>query len=68
MSVLVIPLALICGPIRGIPFWWRMIDCSFGIFCLPPLLFALWKIRLLEKENPDFLYVGKRAEDGTEDA
>jgi hypothetical protein len=54
MSVLVIPLALICGPIRGIPFWWRMIDCSFGILCLPPLLFALWKIRLLENENSQF--------------
>lgn len=65
MSLLVIPLAHICGPIRGIPFWWRMIDCSFGIFCLPPLLFALWKIRLLEKENPDFLYPGKRADDGS---
>jgi len=28
--VLVIPLAMICGPIRGIPFTWRLIDCSFG--------------------------------------
>jgi hypothetical protein len=45
LSVLVIPLALICGPIRGIPFGWRMIDCSFGILCLPPLWFALKKIR-----------------------
>ena len=25
----VIPLALICGPLRGIPFYWRLIDCSF---------------------------------------
>lgn len=32
----VIPLALICGPLRGIPFYWRCIDCSFGVFgCLP---------------------------------
>ena len=44
-SLLVIPLALVCGPIRGIPFWWRMIDCSFGVLCLPPLGFALRKIR-----------------------
>jgi len=29
--VLVIPLAMICGPIRGIPFYWRFIDCSFGV-------------------------------------
>jgi hypothetical protein len=46
-SLLVIPLALICGPLRGIPFWWRIIDCSFGLLCLPPLLFALRKVRTL---------------------
>lgn len=38
--VLVIPLALICGPIRGIPFFWQLIDCSFGIFGIIPLFFA----------------------------
>jgi hypothetical protein len=32
--VLVIPLALICGPIRGIPIYWQLIDCSFGVFGL----------------------------------
>src|SRR5437868_10763420 len=26
---LVIPYAFIFGAIRGIPFWWRLIDCSF---------------------------------------
>lgn len=36
----VIPLALICGPIRGIPFTWRLIDCSFGILGTIPLLLA----------------------------
>jgi hypothetical protein len=35
--ILIIPLALICGPIRGIPFFWQLIDCSFGIFGLIPL-------------------------------
>jgi hypothetical protein len=29
--VLVIPLALICGPIRGIPFGWQCIDSAFGL-------------------------------------
>lgn len=48
-SLGVIPLAFICGPLRGIPFWWRVIDCSFGLLCLPPLLFALRKVRALEK-------------------
>lgn len=37
----VIPLALICGPIRGIPFYWRLIDCSFGVFGAIPLLLVL---------------------------
>ena len=35
--LMVIPLALICGPIRGIPFYWQFIDCSFGVFGLIPL-------------------------------
>jgi hypothetical protein len=38
--VLVIPLALIAGPIRGIPFFWRLIDCSFGVFGFIPLWLA----------------------------
>jgi len=37
----VLALALICGPIRGIPFYWRLIDCSFGIFGAIPLLYCL---------------------------
>ncbi len=37
----VLPLALICGPIRGIPFYWRLIDCSFGILGALPLLYCL---------------------------
>ncbi len=28
---LILPLAFICGTIRGIPFWWQLIDCSFGV-------------------------------------
>jgi hypothetical protein len=35
--LMVIPLALICGPIRGIPVFWQLIDCSFGVFGLIPL-------------------------------
>lgn len=48
-SLGVIPLALICGSLRGIPFGWRMIDSSFGLLCLPPLWFALRRIRALER-------------------
>ena len=43
--VLVIPLAMICGPIRGIPFYWRLMDCSFGIFGIIPLWLAHNDIR-----------------------
>jgi hypothetical protein len=35
--VLIIPLAMICGPIRGIPFCWRLFDSCFGIFGIIPL-------------------------------
>jgi hypothetical protein len=35
--VLVIPYALVFGGVRGIPFWWRLMDCSFGVFGFVPL-------------------------------
>jgi hypothetical protein len=38
----VIVVALTCGPIRGIPFYWRLIDCSFGIFGGALLLYCLY--------------------------
>lgn len=46
-SLGVIPLAMICGHLREIPVGWRWIDCMFGILCLPPLCFALRKLRRL---------------------
>jgi hypothetical protein len=45
--VLVFPLALICGPIRGIPFYWQLIDCSFGLFGAVPLLIVYSHIKKL---------------------
>jgi len=44
----VIPLALICGYVRGIPFFWRLIDCSFGVFGIVPLWLLLRQIRRME--------------------
>ena len=38
--VLLIPLALIFGPIRGIPFGWTLVDCSFGVVGIIPLWLA----------------------------
>jgi hypothetical protein len=36
--ILLIPLALIFGPIRGIPFFWTVLDCAFGVFGIIPLI------------------------------
>jgi hypothetical protein len=47
----VIPLALIAGPVRGIPLPWRMIDCSFGVFGSIPLLLCRPHILALETED-----------------
>ncbi len=46
---LVLPLALICGPLRGIPFYWQLIDCSFGILGALPLLYCLHLTRQMER-------------------
>lgn len=40
VCVLVIPWALFFGPIRDVPFFWQLIDCSFGVAGLIALLFA----------------------------
>jgi hypothetical protein len=39
---------LIAGPTRGIPPYWRLIDCSFGVVCGAILLIVRSKIRMLE--------------------
>ena len=49
----VIPLALIAGQVRGIPFGWRLIDCSFGVFGSVPLVICLRLTRRLEDAPVD---------------
>lgn len=44
----IIPLALICGPIRGIPLWWSVIDMSFGVLGVIPLYVVRRRIKRLE--------------------
>jgi len=47
--VLVIPYALVFGAIRGIPVYWRLIDCSFGVFGFIPLWICYgWALKLNE--------------------
>jgi hypothetical protein len=47
----VVPLALIAGPIRGIPLPWRLIDCSFGVFGCVPLLLCRRSILAIERQD-----------------
>ncbi|MFT3687373.1 MAG: hypothetical protein QM783_21035 [Phycisphaerales bacterium] len=47
--IMVFPLAFIAGPIRGIPFYWQLIDCSFGFFGFVLLYYCYRKIVDLER-------------------
>lgn len=46
--ILILPFAMIAGYFRGIPFGWRLIDCSFGIIGIIPLWMCLRNIDRLE--------------------
>ena len=41
ISVGIFPLAFIAGSIRNIPFYWQLIDCSFGVFSFLLLNYCL---------------------------
>jgi hypothetical protein len=47
--IMVFPLAFIAGPTRGIPFYWQLIDCSFGVFGFLALYTCYRNILKLEK-------------------
>jgi hypothetical protein len=47
----VIPLALVAGPIRGIPLGWTLLDMSFGVIGIVPLIIVYRLIRRLERER-----------------
>jgi hypothetical protein len=51
--MLVIPFAFIFGGIRGIPIWWRLIDCSFGVVGFVPLwLCRIWSCEIEASQVP----------------
>lgn len=50
--VLVVPWAWGCGLLRGIPWGWRLVDASFGVGGLVPLLILRDAIRRLEAARP----------------
>lgn len=49
--VLIVPLALIAGTVRGIPWYWKLIDISFGVFGSIPLMICYRKARILGSRN-----------------
>jgi len=49
----VVVLALVAGPIRGIPFGWQLIDCSFGVVGIVPLWLCQRWIKELEGVNAE---------------
>ena len=44
----IVPLAVACGPLRGIPWGWTLVDSSFGVFGVVPLLLVLRDVKALE--------------------
>ena len=49
----IVPLALICGPLREIPWFWTIVDLSFAVGAFPPLWFAYRHIRAIEAQQAD---------------
>ena len=47
----IIPLAFIAGAVRGIPLGWTLIDCSFGVIGIIPLIIVYRLVRRLERET-----------------
>ncbi|MBL7950424.1 MAG: hypothetical protein JNM62_01785 [Flavobacteriales bacterium] len=48
--LLVLPLAFFWAPLRGIPFFWRCVDASFGVFGALPLWLVLRRIDRMAQE------------------
>jgi len=46
-----VPYAFVFGAIRGIPVWWRLIDCSFGIIGFMPLWLCRHWLKRIKTEN-----------------
>ena len=55
---LVLPFALIAGELRGLPLWWRLIDCLFGVVGFIPLWISRLKtLHLQEMMRQDRLNI-----------
>ena len=61
--LLVVPFALIAGHFRGIPWYWQLADCSFGIIGLLPLAIAYRKTLVLEEAEQVAAATANKADD-----
>lgn len=52
--LLVLPLAFLWAPMRGIPFFWRCVDASFGVIGAVPLWLVRRRIRRMETASHAF--------------
>jgi hypothetical protein len=48
----IIPLAAIAGPVRQLPWWWELIDMSFGVLGIIPLAMVRRMIKRLPAASP----------------
>ena len=46
---MIVPYAFIMGAVRGIPIYWRLIDCSFGIIGIIPVWYCLRAANAIEQ-------------------
>jgi hypothetical protein len=51
--MMILPFAFVVGHERGIPLWWQLIDCSFGVFGIIPLWYVRNLILQLEKQQQE---------------
>lgn len=58
--LLILPYAFAFCALRGIPWWWTLIDCSFGVIGIIPLWICRKKIlameKLLEQEKQNLIF------------
>jgi hypothetical protein len=52
----IFPLALVAGTVRGIPIYWQLIDCSFGLFGGLVLLICYKKVQKLMTIGKESVY------------
>jgi hypothetical protein len=46
---MVVPFAVIFATVRGLPFWWSLVDCSFGVIGILPLWYC--RNRIIELQD-----------------